>query len=95
VEELKQAETEDGEDLRVDLRQRSIGIVFEEMIEGSLPTECAGDDASCQGTVAVVGEGRTADCESRWKICAVGGDGDQGMKCCRPRRGRHLKSFGV
>ena len=56
MEQLKETQAEDGEDLRVDLREWPLGKVLDEMVEGALPAQRAGDDGGGERAIAVVVE---------------------------------------
>ena len=56
MEQLKETQAEDGEDLRVDLREWPFGKVLDEMVEGALPARRAGDDGGGERAIAVVVE---------------------------------------
>ena len=63
-----------------------LAIVRDEMVQRSLPPECARDDGRRQGAVAVVVQGCAARGERRRQVGAVGGNGDEGAKGRRSRR---------
>src|SRR5262245_33908770 len=56
MEQLKETQSEDREDLRVDLRQWPFGEVRDKVVEGPLPAQRARDDGGSERAVAVVGE---------------------------------------
>jgi len=56
MQQLKETQAKDGEDLRIELAQWTCGEDFDEVVEASLPAERPGDDGGGQSAVAVVGK---------------------------------------
>jgi hypothetical protein len=92
VQELVEAEAKDREDARIQFREGALREMLDEVIEGALPSERAGDDGRRERAVAVVGECGAAGCERSGEVGPVGRDCDEGVKSRRPRRRRQSGS---
>ena len=89
VEQLIQAETQDGDDLRIELADAALREVLDEMVEAALPPQRAGDDLGSQRPIALVLEMLAAGVECRGQIGPAGCDCAKRVIRSGSRRGGH------
>ena len=87
MQKLVEAEPEDMQDVPIDLAERTIREVLDEVVEAPLPAQGAGDDFRGKPAVALVGEVLPCLRERRWQVGAFAANRAQRVKRGDARRG--------